>query len=178
MRKKKIIGLQRRKVQLSHYKPEWKELYKKERKLLRSSIGKYILDIQHVGATSIPGVVAKPIIDIAIGVKSLSIVKRLIKPLKELGYEYKGTAGVPGRHFFPKGSERNRTHYLHMERLGSKNWKNHILFRDYLRRHKEAVKEYNKLKEKLAKEYKNERESYTAKKSVFIQKILKKAKIK
>jgi len=173
--KRKIIGLQRKKVKLSSYNPEWKKLYKKEEKLIRSIIEKYILDIQHVGSTSIPNIKAKPIIDIAVGVKSLKIGEKCIKPLERLGYEYKHDAGIKGRHFFVKGNENNRTHYLHVEKLNGKLWKNHILFRDYLIKHKEAVKEYSKLKEELVKKHKDNRDIYTIKKNSFIQKILRKA---
>ncbi len=138
-------------------------------------IGKYVLDIQHVGSTSIPEAKAKPIIDIAVGVKSLKNGEKCIKPLKQLGYEYKHSAGIKGRHFFAKGSEKNRTHYIHIVKLNGRFWKNCILFRDYLRKHKRAVKEYNELKEKLAKKYKNDRDTYAAQKDSFIQKIIKKA---
>ncbi len=173
--KSKIIGLQRKKVKLSNYNLGWKKLYQKEEKLIRSVIEKYILDIQHVGSTSIPKVKAKPIIDIAIGVKSLKVGEKCIKLLERLGYEYKCDAGIKGRHFFTKGSENNRTHYLHIEKLNGKLWENHILFRDYLIKHKEAVKEYSGLKEELVKKYKDNRDIYTIKKNSFIQKILKKA---
>lgn len=175
MKKTKIIGLQRKKVKLLSYNLEWKRLYKKEEELLCSSIGKYIEDIQHVGSTAIPGVKAKPIIDIAIGVKSLKAGEKCIKPLEKLGYKYKQGAGIKGRHFFVKGSEKNRTYYIHIEKINSQLWKNHILFRDYLRKHKEAVKEYNELKEKLAEKHKDDRDAYTIEKAIFIQKILKKS---
>lgn len=175
MKRMKIVGLQRKKVTLFFYNPAWKRLYKKEAKFLRSVIGKYVLDIQHVGSTSIPGVKAKPIIDIAIGVKNLKNGEKCIKPLKQLGYEYKHSAGIKGRHFFAKGSEMNRTHYVHIEKLDGRPWKNHIIFRDYLRKYKKAVKEYNELKEKLAKKYKDDRDTYTAQKDSFIRGIIKKA---
>ena len=174
MKRIKIIGLQRKKVKLFSYKPEWEKLYKKEEKLLRNAIGKYAEDIQHVGSTSIPGVKAKPIIDIIIGVKQLKIGEKCIKPLEELGYEYKHDAGIRGRHFFAKGSEKNRTHYVHTVKLNGRFWKNCILFRDYLRKHKRAVKEYNELKDKLAEKYKDDRDKNTAKKDSFIQGIIKK----
>lgn len=174
--KEKIIGLKRKKVKLIFYKPIWKKLYKKEEKSLLNAFGEDILDIQHVGSTSIPGVKSKPIIDIAVGIKSLKIGKKFIVPLKKLGYGYKGDAGVKGRLFFAKGNKGNRTHYLHVEKLNCKNWKNHIIFRDYLKKHKKAVKEYNKLKERLAKEFKDDRDQYTAKKEFFIRKIINKAK--
>ncbi len=149
--KEKTLGLKRKKVELTSYKPIWKRLYKKEEKLLLKTLGKDILDIQHIGSTSVPGVKSKPIIDIAVGVKSLKIGKKFIGPLKKMGYEYRGNAGVRGRLFFAKGGRNNRTHYLHVEKLNSKNWKNHIIFRDYLRSHKKAVREYKKLKETLEK---------------------------
>lgn len=171
----KIIGLQRKKVELFSYNPAWKKLYQEEAKILRSVIGKYILDIQHVGSTSIPGAKAKPIIDIAIGVENLKKAEKCVKPLTNLGYEYKYNAGVRGRRFFAKGSEKNRTHYIHIIKLNGRQWKNYTLFRDYLKKHKRTVKEYNELKEKLAKKYKNDRYTYTAKKDSFIKGIIKKA---
>lgn len=174
--KEKIIGLQRKKVRLVAYKPIWKKLYRKEEKRLRNVFGKDILDIQHVGSTSIPGVKSKPIIDIAVGIKSLKLGRKFLKTLEKLGYKYRGSMGVAGRLFFAKGSRKNRTHYLHLEKFNSENWRSHIVFRDYLRRHKNAVKEYNKLKEELAKKYKNDRDTYTAKKEIFIEKIIKNAK--
>ena len=174
----KIIGLKRKKVKLISYRPEWKKLYKKEKNLLLKTLGKNILDIQHVGSTSISGIKSKPIIDIAVGIKSLKIGKKFIVPLKKLNYEYRGNAGVKGRLFFAKGSRKNRTYYLHVEKINSKNWKNHIIFRDYLRSHKKAIKkaikEYNKLKEKLAKKFKDDRDQYTAKKEFLIRKIINK----
>ncbi|MCG2689896.1 GrpB family protein [Candidatus Parcubacteria bacterium] len=171
----KIIGLQRKKVELSFYNPAWKKLYQEEAKILRSVIGQYILDIQHVGSTSIPGAKAKPIIDIAIGVENLKNAEKCIKPLTNLGYEYKHNAGVRGRRFFAKGSEKNRTYYIHIVKLNSRQWKNCILFRDYLKKHKPALKEYNELKEELAKRYKNDRPAYTTQKDSFIKGIIKKA---
>ncbi|MCX6764168.1 MAG: GrpB family protein [Candidatus Nealsonbacteria bacterium] len=172
---KKIIGLQRKKVKLLPYNPNWEKLYKKEEKLIRSVIGEYIKDIQHVGSTSIPGAKAKPIIDIAIGVESLKIGKKCIKPLKKLGYQYAYDSKIGGQHFFAKGKEKNRTHYIHMIKLNGRYWKNCILFRDYLRKHKDIIKKYNNLKEKLAKIYKDDRDTYTIKKSSFIRIIIKKA---
>ena len=173
MEKKKIIGLQRKKVRLFPYNSEWTKIYKKEEKLLFSVLEGQVLDIQHIGSTSGPGVKAKPIIDIVIAVKRIKDVEGFIEPVKKLGYEYKREAGVKGRHFFVKGSEEKRTHYIHMVRLGGKEWKNLIYFREYLLESKGNIREYNKLKESLAKEYKNDRGTYTKKKSLFISRAIK-----
>jgi len=171
--KKKIVGLQRKKVVLSPYNFEWKKIYEKEKALLFSVLGNQALDIQHVGSTSVPGVKSKPIIDIAFAVKRTKDIEKIIKIMKKLGYEYKHEAGVRGRHFFAKGSEKNRTHYVHMVKFGGKQWRNLIYFREYLLGNKERIREYNELKENLAKEYKDNRDTYTKKKSIFISEIIK-----
>jgi|SRR5690554_3258571 len=171
-----MIGLASGKVMLSPYNEKWKKLYNKEEKLLRAALGDLIIDIQHVGSTSIPGLIAKPIIDIAIGVNTLETGEKCIVPLGRIGYEYKQDAGIPGRHFFAKGSKDCRTRYLHIEQINSQIWKNHIYFRDYLRKHNYLVYEYARLKVKIADKYKDDRETYTLEKSVFIQKVMEKAK--
>jgi GrpB-like predicted nucleotidyltransferase (UPF0157 family) len=112
----------------------------------------------------------------AIGVKNLKVGEKCIKPLKQLGYEYKHDAGIKGRHFFAKGSEMYRTHYIHIEKINGKLWENHIFFRDYLRSHKEVINEYNELKQKLAEKYKDDRDTYTIKKVPFMRKIMKRIK--
>lgn len=177
MKPQRIIGLQRKKVKLVRHNKKWSALYKKEVKLLRSVIGKYIKDIQHVGSTSIPAAKAKPIIDIMIGTATLNAGYKCVKPLEKIGYVYKNNALVKGRHFFAKGAPKNQTFYLHVEPVKGKGWQSHIFFRDYLLNHPQAVKDYNKLRQGLAKKHKNDRDTYTAMKGDFIQKILKRAKI-
>jgi GrpB-like predicted nucleotidyltransferase (UPF0157 family) len=174
MKKKRIIGLQRKKVRLSSYNSEWKKIYKKEKELLLSVLGDQVLDIQHIGSTSVPGVKAKPIIDIVIAVKKIKDVEKLIESVEKLGYEYKHEAGVSGRRFFVKGSEKNRTHYIHMVKLSGKQWKNLTNFREYLLEDKKNIKKYNELKESLSREHKDDRDIYTKKKSFFIGKAIKK----
>jgi GrpB-like predicted nucleotidyltransferase (UPF0157 family) len=172
----KVIGLQNKKVKLSPYNSVWEKIYKKEEKLLRPIIKKYGLDIQHIGSTSIPGSRAKPIIDIAVGVNNLKDGKKLIKPLNKLGYKCKHDASIEKRYFFTKGNKTHTTHHLHIEKLNSRLWKYQIIFREYLKKHKKAVEEYNELKEILADKYKNDRKKYVAGKDSFIKNIIKKAK--
>jgi len=107
-----MIGLQRKIVKLVPYSPEWPRLFAQEERLLRAAIGAYVVDIQHVGSTAIPGMEAKPIIDIAVALRRLEDVEKCIEPLERLGYEY--DEEHPDRHFFVKGDPSRRTHYLHM----------------------------------------------------------------
>jgi GrpB-like predicted nucleotidyltransferase (UPF0157 family) len=170
-----MIGLPSGKVKIVPYTELWKKAYQDEEKLLWRVIGEFVIDIQHIGSTSIPGLASKPIIDIAAFVKSLNIGEECIKPLEKIGYEYHDDAGIPGRHFFVKGSKDNRTHFLHIEEINGELWKNHLLFRDYLRKHREAAIEYEDLKIELAKKYGNDRDTYTIEKDWFIKTILAKA---
>jgi GrpB-like predicted nucleotidyltransferase (UPF0157 family) len=123
-------------------------------------------------STSVPGLCAKPVIDIAIGVTDLLTGKECVRPLSELGYEYKGDAGIPGRHFFAKGKPENRTHYVHVEPLNGVLWRNHILFRDYLRCHPDEAATYGQLKMALAGQFSEDRDAYALGKKSYIDNII------
>ncbi|MFR1710155.1 MAG: GrpB family protein [Clostridium sp.] len=170
-----MIGLSRGIVKLVPYTDKWKEEFLKEKQLLNSIVGKYVLAIEHVGSTSIEGLDSKPIIDIAMGVSSLDIVDNFRELLESVGYNYRGDGGVSGRILFAKGSEESRTHYLHVEVFNSKMWINHIYFRDYLRLHRNYINEYSKIKNELALKFSDDRGSYTKEKDRFISIILEKA---
>jgi GrpB-like predicted nucleotidyltransferase (UPF0157 family) len=172
-----MIGLKRGIVKLGRYDPKWRQSFEREEKKIRKIFGREALEIQHIGSTAIPGILAKPIIDIALIVPSLKNVKRNIKKLKEIGYELKKNDTKKERLFFTKGPENNRTHYLHVGEAGSGYAEDMIFFRDYLRNNKTAATKYSELKKKLAKEYSERREIYTAKKEKLVKEMVKKAKI-
>ena len=167
-----MIGLKRGIVELKPYNPQWNAFYIQEEELISSAITDFLIEIQHIGSTAIPDIVAKPIIDIAVAIDSLRNIEKIIAPLEGVGYIYRGEQGIPDRHLFVKGGEDFRTHHLHVMDKTHYEWKKHIVFRDYLRNHPEEAKRYSELKMKLAKEFENDRESYTENKSTFIQNIL------
>jgi GrpB-like predicted nucleotidyltransferase (UPF0157 family) len=169
------IGLPSSMVVLFPYTIAWKRLFEEERALLQASLGDQILDIQHVGSTSIPGMRAKPIIDIAIAVRNFEKAKVCIVPIEHLGYQYKGEFGIPRRHYFVKGDP--RTHHLHMNEIGSRDWVDQLLFRDYLIRHPQSAQEYANLKIELAQRFPADREAYLEAKAPFIQHILQMARL-
>ena len=135
------MGLSRLKVELEEYNEKWKENFNKEKIILKNIFKEDALDIQHVGSTAIPGIKAKPIIDIAIAVKELDIALKHRKQLEKEGYAFRGDAGVKGRYFFSKGSDDNKTHHVHVETIDSTNWKNHVLFKNYLIKQPEEKKQ-------------------------------------
>ncbi|MCJ7551153.1 MAG: GrpB family protein, partial [Anaerolineae bacterium] len=113
-----MIGLERGVVRLAPYTTEWQRCFEAEKERLQAVIGQYVLDIQHVGSTSIPGMIAKPIIDIGIAVTSFEEARVCIQPIQQLGYEYRGELKIPRRHYFVKGDP--RTHHLHMNEIDSR----------------------------------------------------------
>ncbi len=171
-----MIGLKRGVVKLSKYNPKWKTLFEEESALIFSVAEDFIVDVEHIGSTAIPGIVSKPIIDILAAINSLSNIVKIIVPLKTLGYIYRGEQGIPDRHLFVKVGEDYRTHHLHVVEKEHSEWPKHILFRDYLRKHPQDAQEYSKLKQTLLKKYELDREKYTESKSDFIRRILEKAR--
>ena len=176
-----MIGLKKGTVKLSESQfSEWCEEYEKEKLILFNKLGNHISEIHHIGSTSIPDLMAKPIIDIIAVIDKLDDYKMLIKPLEEIGYHFMPDRvfEISNRVFFPKGPEDNRTHYLSLVVRDSQQYVDSLLFRDYLRENESARKSYQSLKLKSAKKFAGDRASYTKAKEVFITMTLDKAKEK
>ena len=152
-----IIGLKPGIVRVSPYQPGWARLFEKERVRLQSAVGAHVLDIQHIGSTSVPGLPAKPIIDIGIAVQDFEEAVVCVEPIEALGYVYRGENGIPRRHYFRIGTP--RTHHIHMVEVESAEWAQQLLFRDYLRRHPEMLRRYADLKIDLARRFPQDRGS-------------------
>lgn len=165
-----MFGLERGVVKLVPYTPEWKRLYEVEKTALHMIVGFYILDIQHIGSTSIPGMLAKPIIDIAIAVADYEEARVCIPLIEGLGYEYRGERGIPRRHLFAKGNP--RVFHIHMLEIDSLEWQNHLLFRDYLCQYPYVATQYAELKGQLASKYPQDRLAYQDGKAAFIERVL------
>lgn len=171
------IGLEQGAVRLMSHQPVWAKLFEEEKARIEAGIGPYVLDIQHVGSTSIPGIPAKPIIDIGVAVRNFEEAAVCIDPLIALGYTYRGENGIPRRHYFRKGDEEEtRTHHLHINEIDGPDWKNQILFRDYLRTHPETAERYAEIKRDLALQYPDDRLGYLYGKAPFIEKVLELAR--
>ena len=171
-----MLGLKKGTIELIPYTQEWKRLYREEETRLKKTIGGYIEDIQHVGSTAIdiPGMVAKPILDISVRVDSLALIEKCVPLLVDRGYEYRGEYGIRGRHYFVKGKP--RTHHLHMMLPSCPNWLNQLHFRDYLLSHPEKALEYAQIKKRIAAKSSEDRAAYTEAKDPFISSTLKLAR--
>ncbi|MGP4076770.1 GrpB family protein [Halobacillus sp. K22] len=164
-------------VSLSSYHPEWPALFKREEEMIREVLGDHALGIEHIGSTAIPGLQAKPIIDIMTGIESLDSYDQYIPNLSTIGYTYVPKLELEDRRFFKK-EKKTQTFHLHLCEFGGKEWEEKLLFRDYLRQHPEELEEYNSLKNILADRYSNDRPAYTESKGPFITSIIQKAKRK
>ena len=169
-----MLGLKRKIVKLVDYNPKWVKTFKDEKNKIKKVFGDSVLDIEHMGSTSIPGIKAKPIMDLMVAIPDINKYKDYIKGFNKIGYKFrKDYRETHQEHIlFVKGPEDKRTHYLKLCEFNSEFWNENILFRDYLINHPDVAKEYEKLKIELNKKYSKDRDTYTDKKSTFIKDIL------
>lgn len=159
-------------IQIAAYDPSWPDRFAQERRALEEAIGIWATGgIHHVGSTAVPGMAAKPIIDILVGVDSLDASRPCFEPLAALGYLY-----APYRpeemHWFCKPHPSRRTHHLHLVPSAEARFRDELAFRDHLRSDPEVAAEYVELKRGLAAQFANDREAYTEAKGEFIRTAL------
>ncbi len=164
------LGLEAGRVKLIPYTNQWARLFEIEKARLLGAAADHLLDVQHVGSTSIPGLIAKPIIDICAAVESFEAARGCIESIERLGYSYRGEHGIPRRHYFVKGKP--RTHHLHVVERDSRDWEITLLFRDHLIQHPSKLRQYAALKAKLAARFARDRKAYQQGKAAFIEAVL------
>ena len=163
-------------VVLKDYNSQWPEQFEEEAQHLRQATGKAVVAVEHIGSTAIPGLSAKPIIDILLVVSTLSAGEESVPALEALGYEYRGENGIPGRLFFRKGLvQYRRTHHLHLVEMGHEQRSSLLSFRDYLRTHPDEAGRYDALKRELSVRFREDRSAYSDGKTAFINAMLAKA---
>jgi GrpB-like predicted nucleotidyltransferase (UPF0157 family) len=155
-------------VRIAPYDPASPQRFEEEKALLEKVIGDWATGgIHHVGSTAVPGLDAKPVIDILVGVEGLGPARAAFEPLQGVGYLY-----APYRahemHWFCKPDPSHRTHHVHLVPTGSKRFKDELTFRDYLRGNSAAAADYATLKRELATKFEDDREAYTRGKAEFI----------
>jgi GrpB-like predicted nucleotidyltransferase (UPF0157 family) len=164
-------------IVVADYSPEWPRIFEDLKRVYVVSLGNLILEIHHVGSTSIPGLAAKPVIDIDLVIEDRSILPEVISRLAPLGYEHRGDLGIPDREAFGRVSEQVPLdgsgriwlkHNLYCCHRGCVPLRNHLALRDYLRTHPEKAHEYGELKKRLAAEVQGDIDLYIERKSSFI----------
>lgn len=163
------------KVEVVDYNPEWPILFREEAEKIKGILGDELIEIHHIGSTSVENLKAKPVIDIMPVVRDITKIDACNEAFERLGYEPKGEFGIAGRRFFRKGIE-VRTHHVHIFDISnSKEVKRHLAVRDYLRTHPQEAFEYGQLKSKLADLYPSDIEAYCNGKDAFVKELERKA---
>ena len=154
------------------YDEQWKHDFLQIKAELTNVLGQLAIEIEHVGSTSVQGLSAKPIIDIDVVIKDYSGLENAISALGKIGYQHEGNLGIAGREAFKYGGKEHlRKHHLYVCPEDSPELKRHIEFRDYLKTHPDAVREYSRIKEEGAELYPDDIDRYIEHKSTFIEKI-------
>ena len=163
-----------RRVVIVDYDPQWPRLFELESQRVAEALGETAVGVEHIGSTAVEGLPAKPIIDMLAGLRTLALPAGAIAAMAELGYEFLGEHGLPGRLFFRKG--RPPTHHVHAVLDGSDLWERHLAFRDYLREHVHEQDEYAEFKRNLVHEVGGEWDRYVEGKEPYADALERRAR--
>lgn len=161
------------KIRLSEYNKSWVQMYKDETCLLTRIFGGEIVRFEHFGSTSVPGMKAKPVIDMMCLVKDIEKIDLWNEQMRSLGYDIAGEWGIKGRRLFRKGGE-NRTHHIHVYQFDHPEISRHLIVRDYLRTHPEEAERYSLKKAELAQRF-DDTHFYSKAKRDFVQELEQRA---
>jgi GrpB-like predicted nucleotidyltransferase (UPF0157 family) len=164
------LGLEARAVRLVEPDEAWPRLFDAEATRLAEALGPLARAIEHYGSTAVPGLLAKPILDLLVGTDAFGDPAPFVTRLAPIGYEYAPWAGVPGHQVYGRGQP--RTHLLHLVPFGGPAWHRSLAFRDRLRADASLRDGYAALKRELAARYPTDRARYTAEKSAFIDQVV------
>ncbi len=167
-------------VSIVDYDDSWAAVFKELNLILQKNLGEYAISIEHIGSTSVPGLAAKPILDIDVVIESMDDFPAIVSILSKLGYIYEGDLGIKGREAFARESAevpRNEQtkhwldHHLYVCPKDSEQLAKHIAFRDFLRQSPKIVQQYADIKRELAERFSNKRTAYSNGKTEFIKKV-------
>ncbi|WP_066306817.1 GrpB family protein [Bacillus sp. FJAT-29814] len=161
------------KVRLTDFCKEWAQMYQTEAQFLKTIFGDEVIQFEHFGSTSVPGMKAKPVIDMMCIVKDINKIDFFNGKMDALGYDVAGEWGIPGRRLFRKGGE-NRTHHIHFYQSDNPQIQRHLIFRDYLRSHPDEATRYSEFKEELALRFENT-SGYSLAKKAFVSEMEQRA---
>ena len=162
-------------VEIAEYNPEWPRVFEREAAAIMKACRSWITEVHHVGSTSVPGLAAKPILDIVpIADKPIECAES-ISTMAGLGYRYRGENGIPGRFYFDKIVDDRTVVHAHMFLADHPDVGKHLAFRDYLRTHPDAAREYEELKRVLVSTYRDDCRAYTEAKAEFVERIIEAA---
>ncbi|WP_420125934.1 GrpB family protein [Longimicrobium sp.] len=163
-------------VKVVPHDPRWRAAFEVEARHVAAALGENVVAVHHVGSTSIPGIHAKPIIDLLVELNDVGQADARSPAMESLGYQVMGEYGLPGRRYYRKDDPDGiRTHHVHAFQAGSEQVVRHLAFRDYLRAHPADAQAYGELKQKLAREHPQDMNGYMDGKDGFIKEMDRRA---
>ena len=152
--------------------PGWPRVFEREAAAILTACRPWVTEVYHVGSTSVPGLAAKPVLDMMPIAAGPSEARETVPRMTALGYRCLGEYGIPGRLYFEKDVDGRDVAHVHMFPLAHPAIRTHLAFRDYLRTHPDAARDYERLKRELAAKHRDDREAYTDAKAAFIEGII------
>ena len=162
-------------IEVVEYNPDWRRVFEREAAAILGECRPWITDVHHIGSTSVPGLAAKPILDIMPIAAGTDDAARAVPRMEVLGYLYRGDNGIPGRFYFDRVDGGRAVAHVHMFPARHAHVESHLVFRDYLRARPFAARDYERLKRALASKYRDDRQAYTDSKAGFITGIIETA---
>ena len=169
-----VLAAINERVSLRPYDPRWPRLFQVERRRLMARFPGAFIDVLHIGSTAVPGLQAKPVIDILAGVDSMVAADRMVEGICAAGYNTSAefSATLTDRRWFMRCANGSRTHHLHVVVHGDLFWREHVQFRDILRSNSVVAARYSQLKSDLASRHAEDRDAYTDAKTEFVRRTL------
>ena len=163
-----------RRVELVPYDTTWPQTFASMRRRILDACGGVVVDVEHIGSTSIPGLAAKDVVDLMPGLRAFEDGTGCVAAMESVGFEYKGEFGIPGRHYFKMDDPvtGKRLHNCHMYAVGHDEWVAHLAFRDYLRAQDDWRDRYETLKRALAVQHPDDVEAYADAKTDFVKEVV------
>jgi GrpB-like predicted nucleotidyltransferase (UPF0157 family) len=166
-------------ILIQEYNPKWPLMFERERAAIAGCLDRYVVAIEHIGSTAVPGLPAKPIIDLLVGVEDLAAARSgCLTELQARGYAYMAEyeTWLPGEMLFRKGMPGPWTHHAHVVEASRSTWSDYLLLRDYLRSHEEVARAYGNVKSALAVVFEDDIAGYRSAKRPFVERVIAKAR--
>ena len=166
------LGTPSGRVEIARYSTNWPLVFEREADAILEDCRPWVAAVHHIGSTSVPGLAAKPVLDVMPVAAGPTEALDAASRMEALGYRFRGENGISGRLYFEKDVDCRTVAHAHMFPSGHPGIRTHLLFRDYLRTHPDAARDYEQLKRELAAKHRDDREAYTDAKAAFIEGII------
>ena len=159
-------------IEVVEYCAEWPQVFEREAAAILAACQPWITAVHHIGSTSVPGLAAKPILDVLPVAAGTAEALEAVSPMTALGYRYRGENGIAGRFYFDRVVEGRTVMHVHVFPAGHPEVRRHLVFRDHLRMNPDVAREYERMKRELAARYGDDRQTYTDSKAAFITGVI------